>query len=130
MKMIVSKTVPKLLRKHLFYKTLGLRMGSALKFPLTYFRSSSSFLLSIYRNTNFTNMQYIIPTFPKKTYIYIYIYIYLKDNFIFLTEIALMSKRPDIIIWSVKAKKFSLLRQRSLLKKERSISVFYSNLTM
>ena len=29
----------------------------------------------------------------------------LKHNFIFPTEIALMTKRPDIVIWSVKAKK-------------------------
>ena len=33
----------------------------------------------------------------------------LKHNFIFPTEIALMTKRPDIVIWSVKAKTFSLL---------------------
>ena len=33
----------------------------------------------------------------------------LKDNFIFPTEIALTTKRPDIVIWSVKAKQFSLL---------------------
>ena len=33
----------------------------------------------------------------------------LKHNFIFPTEIVLMTKRPDIVIWSVKAKKFSLL---------------------
>ena len=29
----------------------------------------------------------------------------LKHNFIFPTEIALTTKRPDIVIWSVKAKK-------------------------
>ena len=29
----------------------------------------------------------------------------LKHKFIFPTEIALMTKRPDIVIWSVKAKK-------------------------
>ena len=29
----------------------------------------------------------------------------LKQNLIFPTEIALMTKRPDIVIWSVKAKK-------------------------
>ena len=33
----------------------------------------------------------------------------LKHNFIFPTEIALTTKRPDIVIWSIKAKKFSLL---------------------
>ena len=33
----------------------------------------------------------------------------LKHNFIFPTEIALTTKNPDIIIWSVKAKKFSLI---------------------
>ena len=33
----------------------------------------------------------------------------LKHNFIFPTEIALITRRPDIVIWSVKAKKFSLL---------------------
>ena len=33
----------------------------------------------------------------------------LKHNFIFPTEIALTTKRLDIVIWSVKAKKFSLL---------------------
>ena len=33
----------------------------------------------------------------------------LKHNFIFPTEIALTTKRPDIVIWYVKAKKFSLL---------------------
>ena len=33
----------------------------------------------------------------------------LKHNFIFPTEIALTTKRPDIVIWSVKGKKFSLL---------------------
>ena len=34
----------------------------------------------------------------------------LKHNFVFPTEIALTTKRPDIVIWSVKAKKkFSLL---------------------
>ena len=30
----------------------------------------------------------------------------LKHNFIFPTEIMLMTKHPDIVIWSVKAKKF------------------------
>ena len=29
----------------------------------------------------------------------------LKHNFIFSTEIALMTKHPDIVIWSIKAKK-------------------------
>ena len=29
----------------------------------------------------------------------------LKPNFIFPTEIALTTKRPDIVIWSIKAKK-------------------------
>ena len=33
----------------------------------------------------------------------------LKHNFLFPTEIALTTKRPDIVIWSVKAKRFSLL---------------------
>ena len=33
----------------------------------------------------------------------------LKHNFIFPSEIALMTKHPDIVTWSVKAKKFSLL---------------------
>ena len=33
----------------------------------------------------------------------------LKPNFIFLTEIALTTKHPDIVIWFVKAKTFSLL---------------------
>ena len=33
----------------------------------------------------------------------------LKHNFIFPTDIALTTQRPDIVIWSVKAKKFSLL---------------------
>ena len=33
----------------------------------------------------------------------------LKHNFIYPTEIALTTKHPDIIIWSVKAKKFLLL---------------------
>ena len=33
----------------------------------------------------------------------------LKCNFIFPTEIALTTKRPDIVIYSVKAKKFLLL---------------------
>ena len=33
----------------------------------------------------------------------------LKPNFIFLTEIALTTKRPYIVIWSVTTKKFSLL---------------------
>ena len=32
-----------------------------------------------------------------------------KHNFIFPTEIALTTRRPNIVIWSVKAKKFSLL---------------------
>ena len=42
----------------------------------------------------------------------------LKHNFILPTEIALTTKRPDIVIWSVKAKKiFSLLSYRSLMKK-------------
>ena len=33
----------------------------------------------------------------------------LKHNFIFPTEIVLTTKHPDIVIWSVKAKKFLLL---------------------
>ena len=33
----------------------------------------------------------------------------LKHNFIFLTEIALMTKCPDIVIWSVKAKKVCVI---------------------
>ena len=41
----------------------------------------------------------------------------LKHNFLLPTEIALTTKRPDIVIWSVKAKEFSLLSERSLLKK-------------
>ena len=32
----------------------------------------------------------------------------LKQNFIFPTEITLTTKHPEIVIWSVKAKKFSL----------------------
>ena len=53
----------------------------------------------------------------------------LKHNFIFPTKKALTTKRPDIVIWSVKAKKFSLLSQQSLLKKISTghISVSWKN---
>ena len=40
----------------------------------------------------------------------------LKHNFIFPTEIGLTTKRPDVVIWSVKAKKVSVIELTVLLE--------------
>ena len=48
----------------------------------------------------------------------------LKHNFIFPTEIALTTKRPDIVIWSVKVyeENFDWAHQRKLEKYENNVS--------
>ena len=60
----------------------------------------------------------------------------LKHNFIFPTEIALTTKRPDIVIWSVKAKKVFVIELTNVLPIKvgwrgfiaNSTSVFLTNL--
>ena len=54
----------------------------------------------------------------------------LKHNFIFPTEIALMTMHPDIVIWSVKAKKVFVIELTVLLKKISTgdISVSWKNM--